>query len=197
MAEDDIIDTTGTEKKEKIDSKISEGKEKVDTKIDERKEKFNQRMDQGKNFADKMATDLSKGVDDLFGNVKSAQKSINEKLNDYKKNYTNTLKIDLAESETKYYLKVAVPGINKDDVDINAGDYEINIQADFPSFVEEIDAEDDLDEILDEIESGNCVKNITFETQIDIENITAKFQNGAIYITIPKIQTPKQKINVE
>ena len=197
MAEKDIIDTTTTDKKEKINEKIDEGKDKVDSKIDERKEKFNQRMDQSKNFADKMASDLSKGVDDLFDNVKSAQKSINDRINDYKKTYVQTLKIDLVESESKYYINVAVPGISKDDVDIHAGDYEINIQAEFPNFTDEIDTDESLDTIIEEIETGKCAKNITFETQIDIDNITAKFQNGAIFITVPKIQAPKQKIKVE
>lgn len=196
MAEKEIIDTTSSDKKDKVDEKINIGKEKVDNKIDEKKEKINQRMDQSKNFADKMASDLSKGVDDLFDNVKSAQKSINDKLNDYRKTYIQTLKIDLAENDKKYYLKVAVPGISKDDVDIHAGDYEINIEANFPSFTDEI-GDEDVDSIIEEIESGNCVKNISFENQIDIENITAKFQNGAILITVPKIETPKHKINVE
>ena len=196
MAEKEIIDTTSSDKKDKVDEKINIGKEKVDNKIDEKKEKINQRMDQSKNFADKMASDLSKGVDDLFDNVKSAQKSINDRLNDYRKTYIQTLKIDLAENDKKYYLKVAVPGISKDDVDIHAGDYEINIEANFPSFTDEI-GDEDVDSIIEEIESGNCVKNISFENQIDIENITAKFQNGAILITIPKIETPKHKINVE
>lgn len=196
MAEKEIIDTTSSDKKDKVDEKINIGKEKVDNKIDEKKEKINQRMDQSKNFADKMASDLSKGVDDLFDNVKSAQKSINDKLNDYRKTYIQTLKIDLAENDKKYYLKVAVPGISKDDVDIHAGDYEINIEANFPSFTDEI-GDEDVDSIIEEIESGNCVKNISFENQIDIENITAKFQNGAILITVPKIETPKHKIHVE
>lgn len=197
MDEKYTIDTTISNTKDKVDSKIDEGREKVDTKIDEKKEKFNQRIDQSKNFADKMATDLSKGVDDLFLNVKSAQKSINNRINDYKKTLIKTLNINLIESKTTYYIKVSVPGISKDDVDINAGDYEINIQADFPVFTDEIPEDDNLEVIVEELEKGHCVKNITFEKKIDISNITAKFQNGVIFITIPKVQIPKQKINVE
>lgn len=208
MPEKDTIDTTVSDAKDKVndkindgkdkvDQKIGEGKDKVDTKIDERKEKFNRRMDQSKNFADKMASDLTKGVDDLFFNVKSAQESINNKINDYKKTLIQSLTIDLVEDDTTYYIKVAVPGISKDDVDINAGDYEINIQADFPAFTDEIDSDETLEVIVEELDMGRCVKNITFENQIDIDNITAKFQNGAIFITIPKIQAPKQKIDVE
>ncbi len=198
----DKVDSKINDGKDKVDQKIVEGKEKVDTKIDEKKEKFNQKLDQSKNFADKMATDLSKGVDDLFLNVKSAQKSINNKINDYKKTLIKTLNTDVIESKKTYYIKVSVPGINKDDVDINAGDYEINIKADFPAFIDEIenkkeDNDDDLEVLVEEIEIGHCVKKIKFEKQIDISSITAKFQNGVIFITIPKVQTPKQKINVE
>ena len=38
---------------------------------------------------------------------------------------------------------------------------------------------------------------IRFETSIDIENITAKFSNGIIIVTIPKLIIPKHKVNVE
>ena len=36
-----------------------------------------------------------------------------------------------------------------------------------------------------------------FETSIDLENITAKFSNGIIIVTIPKLIIPKHKVNVE
>ncbi len=207
MSEKDTIEVE-TSKKEKINEKINKGhekvndtldnsKEKVEKKFDSKKEKLNDTIDQGKNIADKVASDLSKGVDGFFDNAKIVQQKVNDKINNYKKNITSNLDIDLVEDEKKYYIKVATPGVDKEDIEIEAGDYEISIEATFPSCDETIEADDDAEILIEELKSGECVKTITFANKIDIENIKATFNNGMVTITIPKVVTPKHKVKVE
>ena len=47
------------------------------------------------------------------------------------------------------------------------------------------------------IKSGRCVKTVRFENSIDIENIKAKFKNGTVTITLPKLIIPKHKVTVD
>lgn len=196
MVEKDIIETKISEGKEKAEEKIDEHKEKAEEKINYRKEKLNEKREQTKNMAGKMTEDLSRGFDDLQEGIKSIQKIIDQKIDDYKKATIHSLDVDLIETEEKYYLKVDVPGIEKEEIDIEAGDKDISIVATFKPFIEEIE-EKDKTILISDIKQGKCSKSIRFSNNIEIDKISAKFNNGTVLITIPKLKTPKNKINVE
>ena len=170
MVEKDIIETKISEGKEKAEEKIDEHKEKAEEKINYRKEKLNEKREQTKNMAGKMTEDLSRGFDDLQEGIKSIQKIIDQKIDDYKKATIHSLDVDLIETEEKYYLKVDV--------------------------IEEIE-EKDKTVLISDIKQGKCSKSIRFSNNIEIDKISAKFNNGTVLITIPKLKTPKNKINVE
>ena len=195
MVEKDIIETKIDEHKEKAEEKIDEHKEKAEEKINYRKEKLNEKREQTKNMAGKMTEDLSRGFDDLQEGIKSIQKIIDQKIDDYKKATIHSLDVDLIETEEKYYLKVDVPGIEKE-IDIEAGDKDISIVATFKPYTEEIE-EEDKTVLISDIKQGRCSKSIRFSNNIEIDKISAKFNNGTVLITIPKLKTPKNKINVE
>lgn len=196
MVEKDIIETKISEGKEKAEEKIDEHKEKAEEKINYRKEKLNEKREQTKNMAGKMTEDLSRGFDDLQEGIKSIQKIIDQKIDDYKKATIHSLDVDLIETEEKYYLKVDVPGIEKEEIDIEAGDKDISIVATFKPYIEEI-VEEDKTVLISDIKQGRCSKSIRFSNNIEIDKISAKFNNGTVLITIPKLKTPKNKINVE
>lgn len=196
MVEKDIIETKISEGKEKAEEKIDEHKEKAEEKINYRKEKLNEKREQTKNMAGKMTEDLSRGFDDLQEGIKSIQKIIDQKIDDYKKATIHSLDVDLIETEEKYYLKIDVPGIEKEEIDIEAGDKDISIVATFKPFIEEIE-EKDKTVLISDIKQGKCSKSIRFSNNIEIDKISAKFNNGTVLITIPKLKTPKNKINVE
>lgn len=196
MVEKDIIETKISEGKEKAEEKIDEHKEKAEEKINYRKEKLNEKREQTKNMAGKMTEDLSRGFDDLQDGIKSIQKIIDQKIDDYKKTTIHSLDVDLIETEEKYYLKVDVPGIEKEEIDIEAGDKDISIVATFKPYIEEIE-EEDKSVLISDIKQGRCSKSIRFSNNIEIDKISAKFNNGTVLITIPKLKTPKNKINVE
>ena len=196
MVEKDIIETKISEGKEKAEEKIDEHKEKAEEKINYHKEKLNEKREQTKNMAGKMTEDLSRGFDDLQEGIKSIQKIIDQKIDDYKKATIHSLDVDLIETEEKYYLKVDVPGIEKEEIDMEAGDKDISIVATFKPFIEEIE-EEDKTVLISDIKQGRCSKSIRFSNNIEIDKISAKFNNGTVLITIPKLKTPKNKINVE
>lgn len=196
MVEKDIIETKISEGKEKAEEKIDEQKEKAEEKINYRKEKLNEKREQTKNMAGKMTEDLSRGFDDLQEGIKSIQKIIDQKIDDYKKATIHSLDVDLIETEEKYYLKVDVPGIEKEEIDIEAGDKDISIVATFKPYIEEIE-EEDKTVLISDIKQGRCSKSIRFSNNIEIDKISAKFNNGTVLITILKLKTPKNKINVE
>lgn len=207
MSEEDTIEVN-SKTEEKINKKIDEsqakvneaidnGKQKFDEKIDANKDRINSTIGKGQNIADKVASDLSKGVDEFFVNVRSAQKRINDKVNDYRKSVIESLDIDLIEDSKNYYIKVATCGVSKEDVNIEAGSYEISIKVVFPKFIDEIETGNDAEVLLEEIKQGTCVKTISFANEIKMKEITAVYDNGITIITVPKVEVEKHTVTVE
>ncbi|MBQ8017324.1 MAG: Hsp20/alpha crystallin family protein [Methanobrevibacter sp.] len=197
MVDSETIEEKISDKKEKLDEKVEEVKEKFDEKKEEQKEKFEERKEKGKNIADNVINDLYKSIDEFKENIKNMQKTADQKYADYKKSTVQTLDIDLVETKDIYYIKAAVPGVEKEDVLIEAGDNDITIETTFKPYIEEFEEDETAEVISSSIKSGRCVKTVRFENSLDLENITAKFANGIVTITIPKLIIPKHKVNVE
>jgi HSP20 family protein len=197
MVDSETIETKISDKKEKFDEKVEEGKEKFEDKKEESKEKFEEKKEKGKNIADNVISDLYKSIDEFKESIKNMQKSADEKYTNYKKSTIKTLDIDLIETKDIYYIKAAVPGVSKEDVLIEAGDNDITIETTFEAYIDEFEEDETAEIIASSLKSGKCVKTVRFENSIDLENITAKFSNGIVLITIPKLIIPKHKINVE
>ncbi|MBR3139787.1 MAG: Hsp20/alpha crystallin family protein, partial [Methanobrevibacter sp.] len=168
-----------------------------DEKKDEKKDKYTETKEKGKTLADNVVNDLSNTIEEIKENLKNMQKAADQKYSEYKRNTVKVLEADLVETDDKYFIKVAVPGVEKENILIEAGDNDISIETTFPSYIDEFAEEDGAELIMSSIKQGRCVKTIRFETSIDIENITAKFDKGMVYIELPKLIIPKHKINVE
>ena len=194
---DETIDTEFTEKEETVEENIDEEKSKFDEKREETKERIDETKVKGKNIADNLLNDLSNSIDEFKESLKNMQKSADQRYADYKKTTVQTIDIDLIETDDIYYIKAAVPGVEKEDVSIEAGDNDITIETCFKPYIEEFEEEDGAEVIVSAIKSGKCVKTVRFENSIDLENITAKFSNGVVIVTIPKLIIPKHKVNVE
>ena len=195
MVDSETIETKISDKKEEIDENIEE--ETFNEKEEEIKEKYEEKKEKGKNIADNVINDLNKTIEEIKDNIRNMQKTADQKYADYKKSTVQTLDIDLVETKDTYHIKAAVPGVEKEDILIEAGDNDITIETTFKPYIEDFAEEDEAESIVSAIKSGRCVKTVRFENSIDLENITAKFSNGIIIITIPKLIIPKHKINVE
>ena len=197
MVDSETIETKISDKKEEFDEKTNEGTDKFEEKKAETKEKFEEKKEKGKNIADNVMGDLYTSIDEFKEYIKNMQKNADKKYTEYKKSTVQTLDIDLIETKDIYYIKAAVPGVEKEDVQIEAGDNDITIETTFKPYIEEFEEDEEAEVIASSLKSGRCVKTVRFENSLDLENITAKFANGIVLVTIPKLIIPKHKINVE
>ena len=197
MADKETIETKIAEEKEEFEEEVEETADEFDYEEDESKGTYEEKIEKGKNIADNVINDLYKSIDEFRESIKNMQKNADQKYSDYKKATVQTLDIDLVETKDFYYIKAAVPGVEKDDVLIEAGDNDLTIETTFCPYIEEFDEEDEAELIVSAIKSGKCVKTVRFENSIDIQNISAKFAAGIVTITIPKLIIPKHKVNVE
>ena len=191
-------ETQSEEKEENTETQSEEKEENTKTQSEEKEEEtFDDGKEKTRIYSEKFATDLNNTIEELKENFKSVQKYADEKINEYKNATVSNLAADLIETDEIYYLKVAIPGISKEDVEIEVGDNDIVITTTFKPFIEELEDVEDAKVIASELTSGRCSKTVRFENSIDIDNIKAKYNAGIVFITLPKLIIPKQKITVE
>jgi len=102
--------------------------------------------------------------------------------------------VDLIDKKDKLMAKVELPGVEKKDVKLSLNDSNLTIQGEMKKD-EETEKENYY---YRERAYGNYLRTISLPTEIDKENIKAKFKNGILEITMPKkpeVQT--KEINIE
>jgi HSP20 family protein len=102
--------------------------------------------------------------------------------------------MDLYFKDGKYTVDVALPGIDKQDVDIEIEGNRITVSGKFT--VEE--KEDGKRYHYRELWRGNFVRSMTFPEQIDPAKVTAAFDRGLLKIEIPSLRpAPTQKVAIK
>ena len=131
MVDSETIEAKVSDKKEEFEENIDEEQNQFDAKKEEYKEKFDETKEKSKNIADNVITDLYSSIDEFKEYIRNMQKTADKKYSDYKKSTVQTIDIDLVETKDVYYVKAAVPGVEKEDVLIEAGDNDLTIETTF------------------------------------------------------------------
>lgn len=98
--------------------------------------------------------------------------------------------IDISETEKQYLIDVEVPGINKDDIDLNIENNTLTISGE-RKFEKK---EDNKQYHRVESHYGSFSRSFTLPDNVDVESISATYNNGILNITVDKSeqQTKKQ-----
>jgi HSP20 family protein len=90
---------------------------------------------------------------------------------------------EMVEEDDEYEIKVALAGFEADDISVTAAPREIIIKA-----AHEEDEEDDEDEIVlfSEFKNNLVMRRFELPSDIDAEDVEAKFKNGLLKIEAPK-----------
>jgi len=93
----------------------------------------------------------------------------------------NQMKVDIKEKEKEYILEAELPGVNKDEVDIELKDDRLTISVKRDNQI--IEEKDNY--IRKERRYGSQSRSFYVEN-VAHENVTAKFENGILSISLPK-----------
>ena len=95
--------------------------------------------------------------------------------------------VELHEKETEYSVKAELPGVKKEDLDIDIDKNHITINAK----KEEEHKEDTKGYRKSEFRYGEFSRTVYFPQEIDVEKTTAKLEHGILAITAPKLVVEK------
>jgi HSP20 family protein len=97
--------------------------------------------------------------------------------------------VDLWETKDAYHLRAELPGLQPDDIEINA-------TADAVTISGETKASTDVTNegwIRQERRFGKFMRSFTIPMQIDPNKVDAKFQNGVLELVLPKAENVKPR----
>lgn len=117
----------------------------------------------------------------------------------YGKHAKNLMKTDVRETEGTYELDVDLPGFKKEEVKLQLKDGCLTISAEKSLDKDETDKRGKL--IRQERYSGACSRSFYVGETVEPSQISAKFENGILQVSIPKEdqkKLPKQaSIDIE
>ena len=91
--------------------------------------------------------------------------------------------MDVVEQESSYELRIAIPGVTKNDIKIDVKNGCLTIDAKKSSTDEEVNY---LYKGLSSFEFSRSFSDLDANLKVDMEHITSKYQNGLLIVTLPK-----------
>lgn len=101
-----------------------------------------------------------------------------------------SMKIDVTESDDAYKVKAELPGVAKEDIDVEVKGGTVSINAKIERNNEQKDGER---VIRRERYSGAISRSFSLSAEIDEANATATYQDGVLSLTLPKKAPVGQK----
>lgn len=102
--------------------------------------------------------------------------------------------VDVYETENSYVLKADLPGIKKEDIQLDVNNNTLTIKGD-RKFEEKVEKDNYL---RIERRYGSFSRSFTLSDKVDKENIAANYKDGVLEVTLPKKEEAKPKeIKVE
>ena len=98
--------------------------------------------------------------------------------------------VELTEKDNNFILKAILPGLKKDDINIEVSEENVSISGEYCSQHEE------KNELIyrSEFYSGKFERVISLPQKIDHQNAKADYQDGILTITLPKSEREMNKV---
>lgn len=95
--------------------------------------------------------------------------------------------VDVQETDSNVVVKADLPGIEKDQIDVNVTEYSINIQAQDEREVKE----EGKNYVRQERRAQNYQRSIRLPVEVDPGSAEANYTNGVLTVTLAKTDTGK------
>jgi len=121
---------------------------------------------------------------DMVSTIREKQEELEKAVADYTSNVPAKPVMDVIEDEENLIVKTDLPGVKKEDIKIDITEDTLEITA---NFEEETEVED-VNFIKRERRYGEATRLMKLPAKILINESTAKFENGVLTVTLPKLE---------
>lgn len=131
---------------------------------------------------------------DIMETLKDKQKDVERTVNEYSSNMSKKPLIDVIEDDEEFIIITDLPGVAKENIKIDITEDAVEISA---QFNDETKFEDKTF-IRKERKYGKVKRAVVLPEKIDINESSAKYENGVLTIVISKIEKKKSyEVKVE
>jgi len=131
-----------------------------------------------------------KMMEDMIKNMREMQKEFEKKISEYTENIPEKLNMDVIETDDQIIVKTDLPGVKKEDINIELTENTISISA---VFEEEIEVKE-ANFVKKERKYGEARREIRLPEKIKVEEAKAKFENGVLTVELPKVEVKKKQV---
>jgi HSP20 family protein len=131
-------------------------------------------------------------LSDIVNTIKEKQEELGKSLSDYTTSFQKPL-ADVMETENSIIIITDLPGVKKEDIDIDISEDAIDISA---KFEDEIN-EEGANYIKKERSYGETRRSISLPAKINIKEAKAKFNDSILTVTLPKLMEEKHKVDIK
>jgi HSP20 family protein len=96
--------------------------------------------------------------------------------------------VDVLDQDDKILVRAALPGVNKDDLEVSTTDHTITIRG----CTSKETKEEKSDYYRREIRSGSFLRTVALPASVDEKRIKAVFKDGLLEVTLPKLEGAKR-----
>jgi len=100
----------------------------------------------------------------------------------------NLPQVDVIDQDNSILIRATLPGVKKEDLDVSTTNHSITIRG---STCEE-QKEEKGEYYRREIRSGNFLRTIALPASVDESAINARFEDGLLEVTLPKLESEKR-----
>ncbi len=104
-----------------------------------------------------------------------------------------TAPLDIIDEGDRFRIVVDLPGFNKEDINVYVENGDLVIKAERKEEKEE----EGRNFIRKERKYGEVYRRVSLPSEVDIDKISAKYNNGVLEIIIPKVEKEKKVIKIE
>ena len=102
--------------------------------------------------------------------------------------------IEVKQNDKNYKVKVQLPGVNKDDIEVELDNEFMTITAEIREEAEEKEEQEKNERYhTSEFRYGKYQRTISFDEPVKTEESTAVYDKGVLRMTIPKVQTKNKE----
>ena len=121
---------------------------------------------------------------DMVDTIREKQDGLERAISDYTSKVPEKLIMDVMEDDENIIVKIDIPGVKKDDIKIDITEDSLGVMA---KFKRELEVED-VNYIKRERKHGEANRIIVLPAKIMMDETTAKFENGVLTVTLPKLE---------
>ena len=99
------------------------------------------------------------------------------------------MRLDVIEDDKTYKVKIDMPGVKKDDIDVSVEGNQVTISAE----IKREKTEENERELYSERYSGKAYRSFSLPFDVDSTKSEAKYDGGVLMLTLPKKSTSVSK----